>query len=69
MNLLQQYTCFQYTNTHLGTYIYEKLCSQEKKPKTMKGIGVITILTRIVPRYSLLKIYKSFLRPHRDYGG
>ena len=37
--------------------------------KTMKGIGVITRLTRIVPRYSLLKIYKSFLRPHPDYDG
>ena len=37
--------------------------------KTLKGIGVITRLTRIVPRYSLLKIYKSFLRPHLDYGG
>ena len=37
--------------------------------KTMKGIGAITRLTRIVPRYSLLKIHKSFLRPHPDYNG
>ena len=61
------FTIHQYTFRNL--YIYEKLCLQEKKPKTMKGIGVITRLTRIVPLYSLLKIYKSFLQPHLDYGG
>ena len=34
----------------------------------MKGIGVIKRLRKILPQHSLLIIYKSFVRPHLDYG-
>ena len=36
--------------------------------KTSKGIGVIKKLSRSLPRNALLAIYKSFFRPHQDYG-
>ena len=34
----------------------------------MKGIGLLRKLQSILPRTSLLTIYKSFIRPHLDYG-
>ena len=34
----------------------------------MKGIGLIKKLQSILPRTSLLTIYKLFIRPHLDYG-
>ena len=34
----------------------------------MKGIGVIQKLNKTLPRHSLITIYKSFVRPHLDYG-
>ena len=33
-----------------------------------KGIGVIKKLSNTLPRDALLTIYKSFVRPHLDYG-
>ena len=36
--------------------------------KAMKGIGVIKKLSKMLPQHSLLTIYKSFVRPHLDYG-
>ena len=36
--------------------------------KTSKIIGLIRKLQPIIPRAALLTIYKSFLRPHLDYG-
>ena len=36
--------------------------------KTRKIIGLIRKLQPIIPRAALLTIYKSFLRPHLDYG-
>ena len=36
--------------------------------KTHKIIGLIRKLQPIIPRAALLTIYKSFLRPHLDYG-
>ena len=32
-------------------------------------IGLLRKLHHILPRSSLLTIYKSFIRPHLDYGG
>ena len=40
------------------------------KEKTLKiniGIGVLRKLRHILPRHSLITIYKSFVRPHFDY--
>ena len=36
--------------------------------KTRKIIGLIRKLQPVIPRAALLTIYKSFLRPHLDYG-
>ena len=36
--------------------------------KTSKSIGLIRKLRNFLPRPSLLQIYKSFVRPHLDYG-
>ena len=34
----------------------------------MKGIGVIKILSKMLPQYSLLTIYKLFVQTHLYYG-
>ena len=41
---------------------------KEKITKANKGIGVIKKLSNTLPRDALLTIYKSFVRPHLDYG-
>ena len=57
---------------HLGMHLDEKLNFnphvKEKITKTNKGIGVIRKLAHVLPRESLITIYKSFVRPHIDYG-
>ena len=45
-------------NTHIN----------EKVAKANKGIGMICKLAHVLPRESLITIYKSFVRPHVDYG-
>ena len=35
--------------------------------KGMKGIGVIKKLSTMILQYSLITIYKAFVRPHLDY--
>ena len=37
--------------------------------KVNKAIGLLRKLHNILPRSVLLTIYKSFIRPHLDYGG
>ena len=58
---------------HLGMHLDEKLNFNihinEKIAKANKGIGLIRKLAQILPRKSLIAIYKSFVRPHLDYGG
>ena len=57
---------------HLGMYLDKalnfNLHIKEKMSKAMKGIGVIQKLNKTLPRHSLITIYKSFVRPHLDYG-
>ena len=57
---------------HLGMHLDEKLNFnhhlEEKITKADKGIGLIRKLAHILPRQSLLTIYKSFIRPRLDYG-
>ena len=57
---------------HLGMYLDEtlnfNLHIKEKMSKALKGIGIIKKLSRNLPRHSLVTIYKSFVRPHLDYG-
>ena len=56
---------------HLGLYLDEKLnFNQHIKEiisKVNKGIGIIRKLRSILPRNTLLTIYKAFIRPNNDY--
>ena len=42
---------------------------KDKLNKAYFGVGKIKRLRDIFPRDSLVTIYKSFIRPHLDYGG
>ena len=57
---------------HLGIHLDEKLDFnahiKEKISKAYRGIGIIKKLQSKLPRNALLTIYKSFIRPHLDYG-
>ena len=57
---------------HLGLILDEKLNFKEhlkeKMSKAYKGIAALRKLQNIIPRNSLLTIYKSFIRPLLDYG-
>ena len=64
------FACTSYQK-HLGLYLDEKLNFNHrinvKISKGNKGIGIIKRLSHILPRKSLITIYKSFIRPHLDY--
>ena len=53
---------------HLGMQLDEKLNFnhhvKEKITKANKGVGLIHKLAHVLPRQSLLTIYKSFIRFH-----
>ena len=57
---------------HLGLFLDSKLNFSghinEKIKKATKGINFIRKMNLSLPRFSLLTIYKSFVRPHLDYG-
>ena len=57
---------------HLVIHLDEKLDFnahiKEKISKANRGIGIIKKLQSKLPRNALLTIYKSFIRPHLDYG-
>ena len=57
---------------HLGLTLDEKLfftnCINNKTNKTLKGVDLLCKLSLLLPRQSLLNSYKSFIRPHFDYG-
>ena len=57
---------------HLGMFLDSKLYFDEHIKevfdKTSKSIDLICKLRNFLPRLSLLQIYKSFVRPHLDYG-
>ena len=57
---------------HLGMLLDEKLNFQahikEKIAKANKGIRIICKLAKVLQKQSLITIYKSFVRPHIDYG-
>ena len=60
------------THKHLGLNLDESLsftnCINVKISKTLKGVGPLCKLSRLLLRQSLLTIYQSFIRPHLDYG-
>ena len=57
---------------HLGMFLDSKLNFSEHLKyitnKVNKSIGLLRKLQLILPRRSLVTIYKSFIRPHLDYG-
>ena len=56
---------------HLGMYLDKalnfNLHIKEKMSKAMKGKGVIQKLNKTLSSYSLILIYKSYVRTHLDY--
>ena len=60
------------TQKHLGMLLDVKLDFQEHLKniynKVNKTIGLLRKLLNTLPRLPLLTIYKSFIRPHLDYG-
>ena len=60
------------TQKHLRMFLDTKLDFQEHLKsilsKSNKTIGLLQKLHHILPRSPLLTIYKSFIRPHLDYG-
>ena len=60
------------THKHLGTILDSNL-SYEHHVKSIlnkvnKTIGLLRKFQAILPRHSLIAIYKNFIRPHLDYG-
>ena len=57
---------------HLRMYLDETLNSnlyiKEKMSKALKGAGIIKKLSKSLPWHSFVTKYKSFVRPHLDYG-
>ena len=57
---------------HLGMQLDRKLNFEEHlskvESKINKAIGIIRKLQNVLPRSALITIYKSFIRPHLDYG-
>ena len=57
---------------HLGMLLDDKLSYEHYLKfvlnKIKKTIGLLRKLQQILPRQSLITIYKSFSRPHLDYG-
>ena len=57
---------------HLGMFLDSKLNFSEHLKtifeKTNKTIGLFHKLQTLLPRDPLITIYKSFIRPHLDYG-
>ena len=57
---------------HLGLFLDSKLRFfdhiNEKIKAASKGVNVIRKMNLLLPRPSLLTIYKSFVRPHLNYG-
>ena len=60
------------TQKHLGLLLDQKLNFSEhiteKLKKVTKSINLLRKLNLTLPRSSFLIIYKSFIRPHLDYG-
>ena len=57
---------------HLGLFLDEKLSFlehiDEKIKKVIVGVNLMRKLNLLLPRSSLLTVYKCFIRPHLDYG-
>ena len=77
----QIHPCFHFNNNplnqtllqkHLGMYVDPNLGFSENlkniQTKVEKSIALLRKLQTILPRPTLLTIYRAFIRPHLDYG-
>ena len=57
---------------HLGIILDSKLSFSSHInaviSKCRQGIGLLKLLSKYLPRHTLNKIYKLYIRPHLDYG-
>ena len=60
-------TCQKHLRMHLDEKLNFSHHVKEKITKANKRMGLIRKLAYVLPRQSLLTIYKSFVRPHLDY--
>ena len=65
---VHQTHCQEHWGVHLDMKLNFKLHIREKISKAMNRICIIKKLSHVLPRDSLITIYKSFVRPHLDYG-
>ena len=60
------------SQTHIGVVLDVKLTFEEHLKNvinnTNKMIGLLRKLSNLLPRQALVTIYKTFIRPHLDYG-
>ena len=63
-----QSTIHEHTVMILDTKLDFQEHLKDKLSKIIKTIGLLRKLQKILTRPSLLTIYKSFIRPHLDYG-
>ena len=60
------------SHKHLGIVLDSRLDFKEHLEiifkKNSKTIGLLRKLQNLLPRKSLITVYKSFIRPHLDYG-
>ena len=66
--LVHQTHCQKHLGVYLDMKLNSKLHIKENISKAMKGIGIIKKLSNVLPKKSLITIYKSFVRPDLDYG-
>ena len=64
-NTIQQISCQKNLGIHLDEDLTFKHHINEKINKVNKGIGIIRKLNNILPRSASLRIYCSFIRPHK----
>ena len=60
--------CQKHLEMHLDEKLNFNMHINKKIAKANKGIGIIHKLAHLLPRESLITIYKLFVRPHIDYG-
>ena len=65
---IQQIASQKHVGIHLDEELTFKHHINEKINKANRSIGIIRKLNNILPRSALLTIYRSFIRPHHDYG-
>ena len=51
----------------LLSFLSSKKHLEDKFAKVNRRIGILKKLSGFLPRYSLITLYKSFIRPHLDY--